>query len=81
MSAFGVYKYIYYVALYAHVCSSAISMDRRRYNEWSTMELWQLTPAKVLLQSVYLLSQTNFILLFLLRSLEDQELNSSVSFI
>lgn len=29
MSVFRVYEYIYYVALYARVCGSAISMDYR----------------------------------------------------
>lgn len=37
--------------------------------------------AGVLLQGAYLFSQTNSFLLFLLRSLEDQELSSPVSFI
>lgn len=52
-----------------------------RIYEWSVTALSLLTPAKVLLHRVYLFSQTNFVLLFLLRSLEDQDLNSSVSFI
>lgn len=43
--------------------------------EWSVAVLCPLTPAKVLLHRLISFS------FFLLRSLEDQELNSSVSFI